>query len=37
MIQRQYLPGRMFAPALGSIEQLNEGLIEPNLHLAMAS
>ena len=31
MIQRQYLPGRMFAAAIGAIEQLSEGLIEPPL------
>jgi IS5 family transposase len=31
MIQRQYLPGSMFAAALGSLEQLIEGLIEPAL------
>jgi len=31
MIQRQYLPGRMFAAALGSLKQLSEGLIEPAL------
>jgi len=31
MIQRQYLPGNMFAAALGAIEQLIEGLIEPAL------
>jgi len=29
MIQRQYLPRSMFEAALGSIEQLIEGLIEP--------
>ena len=31
MIQRQYLPGRMFAATIGAIEQLSEGLIEPPL------
>ena len=31
MIQRQYLPGRMFAATIGAIEQLIEGLIEPPL------
>jgi transposase, IS5 family len=31
MIQRQYLPGSMFEAALGSIEKLIEGFIEPPL------
>lgn len=31
MIQRQYLPRRMFAATIGAMEQLIEGLIEPSL------
>ena len=31
MIQRQYLPCSVFEAAIGSIEQLIEGLIEPPL------
>jgi hypothetical protein len=31
MIQRQYLPHSIFEAAIGSIEQLSEGLIEPAL------